>query len=155
MFMAQAFNGAPSPEMTGGLLLFVVLGGCVIWLFARWLMDAPVYPDPWDQQVAEGLDNADATPLCHRCLSPHDRLTNFCPRCGAPVGEYTNWLPYPYLFSVGHTMRIGTAGAYRRSAVTILGFFLLAVAEYAIFAPVYWFMLIRRLPRHEPQVMAP
>lgn len=152
MFIAQGFNGIPSPEMTGGLLLFVVLGGCVIWLFVRWLMDGPIRPDPWDQQVAEDLDKADATPLCHRCLLPHDSLTNFCPRCGAPVGEYTNLLPYPYLFSIGHTMRIGTAGEYRRSPLTIVGFFLLAIAEYAFFAPVYWFMFIRRLNQPEPPV---
>jgi hypothetical protein len=102
--------------------------------------------------VAEDVEKDEAMPLCHRCLSPHDPLRNFCAQCGAPVGEYTNWLPYPYLFSIGHTMRIGTAGEYRRSAFIIFGFFLLAFAEYAFFAPVYWFIFVRRLRRPEPPI---
>jgi hypothetical protein len=150
MLTTQAFNGSPSPESAAGLLGLLALVACGIWLFVRWLKDGPATPDPWDQDVAEALEKEQAGPLCHRCLSPHDDRANFCATCGAPVGIYTNWLPYPYLFSIGHTMRIGTSGEFRRSPLTIAGFFLLGLAEYTIFAPVYWFVFIRGLCRPLP-----
>ncbi len=150
---AHNMNGVPNPEITAVLLAFVV-GGCGIWLLIRWFRQGPTNPDPWDRQVEEDLNNDRATPLCHRCLLPHDPLTNFCAQCGAPVGEYTNLLPYPCLFSIGHTMRIGASGEYRRSALTIFGFFLLSLAEYAMFAPVYWFVFLRNLRRPNPPIVS-
>ena len=147
MLTTQASLGGPSPESTAALVAVLGLGICGIWLFVRWLKDGPVAPDPWDEDVKEALQKDEASPLCHRCLSPHDGRANFCATCGAPVGIYTNWLPYPYLFSIGHTMRIGTSGEFRRSPLIILGFFLLGLAEYTIFAPVYWFAFLRGL-RH-------
>lgn len=136
------------------MLALIVFGGCGIWLFVRWVKASPANPDPWDKQVTVDLDEEAATPLCHRCLSPHDNLTNFCRECGAPVGTYTNWLPFPYLFSIGHTMRIGTSGEYRRTALTVFGFLLLSVAEYAFFAPIYWFMFAcgQKESKHSPSV---
>jgi hypothetical protein len=153
MLASLAGGGAQSPEMIIGSLAVVVLVCFGIWRFVHWLMDGPPGPDPWDQQVAEELRQDDATPLCHRCLTPHDQRTDFCPQCGAPVGDYTNWLPYPYLFSVGHTLRIGTTGEYRHSPLTVSGFFLLAVAEYTLFAPIYWFVVLRGLRRPLPPPM--
>jgi hypothetical protein len=150
MLTTQAFNGSPSPESITGIWGLLGLGTCAIWLFVRWLKDGPATPDPWDHDVTEALQKEEASPLCHRCLSPHDDRANFCATCGAPVGVYTNWLPYPYLFSIGHTMRIGTSGEFRRSPLTIAGFFLLGLAEYTIFAPVYWFVFIRGLCRPLP-----
>jgi len=150
MLTTQAFNGVQSPESITAIWALLGLGACGIWLLIRWLKDGPVTPDPWDHDVTEALQKEEASPLCHRCLSPHDDRANFCATCGAPVGAYTNWLPYPYLFSIGHTMRIGTSGEFRRSPLTIVGFFLFALAEYTIFAPVYWLMFIRGLRRSLP-----
>ena len=65
------------------------------------------------------------------------------------MGTYTNWLPFPYLFSVGDLLRLGTAGEFKRSRVNAAGFLLLSVAEYSIFAPIYWFLFLRRW-RHAP-----
>jgi len=53
---------------------------------------------------------------------------------------------YPTLISsIGHTLRIGASGDFRRSPLTIAGFFCLGIVEYALFAPVYWFMLLKGL----------
>jgi hypothetical protein len=59
-------------------------------------------------------------------------------------------LPFPYLFSIGHTLRIGTDGRFKRSPLTITGFLLVGLAEYALFAPVYWFVFLKRLLHPPP-----
>lgn len=124
------------------LVGFLAIAGLVCYFLVRylkrWLSRPPLLPDPWDDQVSADLAAGKGAPICHRCLVPHDPLINFCSACGAPVGQYTNWMPYPYLFTVGHTLRIGTSGTFRRSPLTIGGFILLAFAEYAMFAPIYW-----------------
>ena len=130
--------------------------GVVCFFFVSCLkawLSRPLPPDPWDEQVSADLAEGNGTPICHRCLTPHDPLANFCADCGAPVGEYTNWLPYPYLFSIGHTLRIGTSGTFRRSPLIIAGFILLAVVEYAVFAPFYWlrfFLNLANRPHSAP-----
>jgi len=136
------------PAMVVGILGIAILVCFVLWRFIRWLFSGPPRPDPWSDEVAAEVAKDDAVPLCHRCLAPHDSHVDFCPDCGAPVGPYTNWLPYPYLFSIGHTLRIGASGDFRRSPLTIAGFFCLGIAEYALFAPVYWFMLLKGLSAH-------
>jgi len=138
---------ATSPEWTIGFLGVIALAGYGIWGFVRWLLSGPVSPDPWDEQVTAEVAKEEATPLCHRCLLPHEVSADFCSHCGATVGQYTNWLPYPYLFSVGHTLRIGTIGNFRHSPLTIGGFLLLGLAEYALFSPIYWFVFLRNLSR--------
>jgi hypothetical protein len=47
------------------------------------------------------------------------------------------------------TLRIGASGDYKRSPLTIAGFFCLGIAEYELFAPVYWFMLLKGLSAHD------
>jgi hypothetical protein len=54
-------------------------------------------------------------------------------------------MPFPCLFSLGHVLRIGTAGTFKRSRFLIAGFVLFAIAEYAVLAPVYWFMLLKNV----------
>ncbi len=133
------------PTTVVGVLGIAILLCLVLWRLFRWLFSGPPQPDPWSEEVAAEIAKDDAVPLCHRCLAPHDSQVDFCPDCGAPVGPYTNWLPYPYLFSIGHTLRIGASGDFRRSPLTIAGFLLLGMVEYALFAPVYWFMLLKGL----------
>ncbi len=128
----------------GGILLVFVF----VWMLIRWIQTAPKSPDPWDAAVEDSVESGDAVPICHRCLSPHNPQADFCPECGAPVGTYTNYLPFPYLFSIGHTLRIGTEGNYKHSFLTIFGFMFFAIVEYGLFAPVYWFMFLRRLVRN-------
>ena len=132
--------------------IWAVAGLCCygIWVLMRRLFAGPRSPDPWDEAVAAEIEEKDATPLCHRCLTPHGTLANFCPECGATVGKYTNWLPYPYIFSVGHTLRIGTSGEFKRSPLTVIGFFVFSLLEYTVFAPIYWVMFLLNLRKARP-----
>jgi hypothetical protein len=155
-FLGRISLGGSDPELLIGILGIAVLIGGGIWGLVRWVRRAATSPDPWDRSITEQLEQEQAVQLCHRCLAAQEESADFCPACGAPVGQYTNWLPYPYLFSIGHTLRIGTSGEYRRTRLTVLGFFLLGLAEYAVFAPVYWFMVLRRLVKpHSPTTTTP
>ena len=155
IMLAQLNHGASEPELRVGILAVAVLFCFGVWAFQRWLRKAPTHPDPWDETVTAEMENEEATPLCHRCLTPHDAAAEFCPTCGVCVGQYTNWLPYPYLFSMGHTLRIGTNGDFRRSPLTIVGFLIFGAVEYALLAPIYWFMFLRKLfEDHQPEAPA-
>lgn len=138
------------PDLEVGILALTLLSCCAIWMFFRWFLTGPAPPDPWNEQVTREVESGETRPICHRCLTPHDVMVDFCPECGAPVGDYTNLLPFPYLFSIGHTLRIGTAGEFRRSPLTIAGFILLGIAEYTLFAPVYWLVFLWRLFHRQP-----
>ncbi len=133
------------PATRVGVLAITIVLCIGLWMLIRWLFSGSPRPDPWSDDVAAEIAKDDAVPLCHRCLAPHDSWVDFCPDCGAPVGPYTNWLPYPYLFSIGHTLRIGASGDFRRSPLTIAGFLCLGIAEYALFAPIYWIVLLKGL----------
>ena len=139
----QIGSGMSEPEKLVGIWAVLVLLGLVVWRSVKWFLETKPAPDPWDETVAAAIEKEDAVPLCHHCLCPHSEDTDFCPECGTPVGKYTNWLPFPQLFSVGHVLRIGTFGSFKRSPLTVAGFWIFGLAEYAIFAPVYWFMLFR------------
>ena len=148
ILIAQSNNLPEDPATRGGILAIVILLCIGLWRLIRWLLSGTPLPDPWSDEVAAEIAKDDAVPLCHRCLAPHESSVDFCPDCGAPVGPYTNLLPYPYLFSIGHTLRIGASGDFRRSPLTIAGFFCLGIVEYALFAPVYWFILLKGLSSH-------
>jgi hypothetical protein len=62
--------------------------------------------------------------------------------------------PYLYLFSLGEVLREGTSGRVRKSWLTVAGYVILSLAEYVIFAPIYWFFLFRNLSRKEEQQTA-
>ena len=150
--LAQLSPGRSHPEIMIGIIALLGLLFAAIRAFARWLAQGPEAPDPWDKEISEAIKKDDTMALCHRCLVPHDPEIDFCPECGAAVGQYTNWLPFPQLFSVGHLLRIGTAGEFKHTPLVIFGFFLLGVAEYMIFAPVYWFVFFKNLPLAAPPV---
>lgn len=144
--MAANVTWGLSPETTIGFVGALALAVAAIYGFMRWFLSGPAQPDPWDAQIADAISEPGVQPLCHRCLTPNDPEADFCSECGATIGQYTNWLPYPYIFSLGHTLRIGTAGEFRRSPLTVFGFLLLPLAEYAIFAPIYWIIFLLHLP---------
>jgi hypothetical protein len=141
--LGQISFGTSEPEKLVGFLAVLGLLGVAAWRGVRWLLRAQPPADPWDAQVAADIAKSDAIPLCHHCLAPHSEAADFCPECGATVGQYTNWLPYPQLFSIGHVLRIGTFGNFKRSPLTVVGFWFFGFAEYTLFAPIYWFMLLR------------
>ena len=143
------FAASPAEQTVGGMAIAgLVIAG--LWAAAKWLVSGPRPPEPWDAQVEQELARQDATPICHRCLTPHHPSVDFCPECGAAVGQYTNWLPFPQLFSVGHALRIGTAGEFKHTPLIIIGFFMLGIAEYMMFAPIYWFVFFMNLSQPQP-----
>jgi len=158
ILFGQLSHGNSDQELLVGILMVAALVGCC-WVLVQWVRRGPTRPDPWDASIASEIERNESAPLCHRCLTAHDSAADFCPVCGVTVGQYTNLLPYPYLFSVGHTLRIGTSGEYKRSPLTVCGFFLISLAEYTLFAPLYWVLLLWRLgnPREhtEPQGQSP
>jgi hypothetical protein len=141
-------HGPGDPDLLVGILAVTALLSWGVWMLMNHVRSGPAPPDPWDKSIAVEIGKEDATPLCHRCLTAHDSSTDFCPACGAAVGRYTNWLPYPQLFSIGHALRIGSSGEFRRSPLIVFGFFLFSLAEYSLFAPVYWILMLRSLGKH-------
>ena len=148
--MFEVITKASNGELLVALITIIVLSLYAFVRLLKRLTSGPVSPEPWDQETAAKLDDVSTKVLCHRCLVPNEPLADFCENCGAPVGKYTNYLPFPYLFSLGHTLRVGADGEYKRSPITTLGYFLLALGEYTIFAPVYWYWLFRRMPGKTP-----
>lgn len=152
MILAALFgHGNSDPELVVGILAVTTLACFGLWALVKRMLLEPAPPDPWDSDVATEIRMEGATQLCHRCLTAHDSAADFCPACGAPVGQYTNWLPYPYLFSVGHALRIGTSGEFRRSPLTVFGFMLFSLVEYTLFAPIYWVLMLRKLGKAPEQ----
>jgi hypothetical protein len=139
------------PTMIVGMIGLTLLTVGFFWVLFRWLTRGPLSADPWDVEVSEAMEADDATPICHRCLERHLDGLDFCPNCGAAVGHYTNYLPFPRLFSLGHELRIGTCGEYKRSRLNIFGFILLSLAEYFVVAPLYWVLMWRALRRKEAE----
>jgi hypothetical protein len=120
------------PDMQVARLAILALCCAGGWFLFRQLGKRASTPDPWDAQVAAEIEDDNATPLCHHCLTPHSPAVDFCHKCGAGVGQYTNLLPFPYLFSLGHTLRIGTCENFKRTPLTMAGFFVFGLAEYSI-----------------------
>jgi hypothetical protein len=146
IIIAQLSRYAADRETQAGWLAAFALALCFAWVLYQWFLRGPPQPDPWDDQVAVEMNAESAVPLCHRCLEPHDLLVNFCPQCGAPVGQYTNLLPYPYLFSLGHTLRLGASGEFKRSPGNLVALMLMGLVEYSFLAPFYWFRLLNPFP---------
>src|SRR5436190_1733738 len=117
------------PNHRVGLVAILALAVVAGVRLLKQLQRPPARPDPWSDEIAAAVATEDCPPICHRCLTPHNLEVYFCPECGAPVGTYTNWLPFPYLFSLGHTLRIGTSDTFKRSPLVIGGFFILSLAE--------------------------
>lgn len=134
-------------EWTVGLAGAAIVAGYFLWRLWRYWVRLPVTPDPWGQEIAQALESPQASPVCPHCQCPHEPNRWFCPECGRAVGEYNNLNPYLYLFSLGEVLREGTSGRVRRSWLTVTGYILLSLVEYAVFAPVYWFFLFRNLAR--------
>lgn len=151
----QISSGTNESDRLVVLLAIAILLGLAIWRCVKWMLAAKPGPDPWDETTAAELKRDEAVPLCHHCLSPHDASTEFCHECGTPVGQYTNWLPFPQLLSIGHVLRTGTSGDFKRTPLTILGFMAFSCVQYALFAPIYWIVFLRRLFRQPHPEQSP
>jgi hypothetical protein len=135
-------------------LLLLVVAVVLIKYLILWFQTSACKPDPWGKDVDDAVHQSNAAPLCYRCLSPHDEDCCFCPECGSATGLYNNLNPYLYIFSLGEMLRLGVSGPIKRNVTTILGYLLLSLSEYLIFAPLYWFFLFRNLLRLRHEVPA-
>jgi hypothetical protein len=136
-----------TPEQT--IVFFVVLGIVVVGLFRffRWLFSGPLTPDPWGPALTEAVDLAESEPVCHRCLTEHSNLAHFCPNCGAAVGDYNNVMPFEHVFSEGEVFRNGTTLKTPPTFLRVTGYFVLSLGSYFVFAPIYWFFLLKNFSR--------
>lgn len=147
----QIGSGTSEPDRLVVILAIAALLGLAVWRGVKWILAIKPTPDPWDETTAAQLQQDEAAPLCHHCLAPQDASTDFCRECGTPVGPYTNWLPFPQLFSIGHVLRTGTSGDFKRTPLTILGFLIFSFEQYLLFAPIYWIVFLRRILGQRPQ----
>ena len=133
------------------LAVLVILGVCALAIYrvVLWIMDAPCSQDPWDHEVEEAISRDEAVPLCHHCLTPQEHLGWFCPECGATVGPYCNYMPYVYVFSQGEIFRAGVTERLRARPLVVVGYVLVSLGMYVIFAPIYWFFLFKNLRRND------
>jgi hypothetical protein len=146
---------ATTPEETVATFALVGLGLVLIIFFLRWVLAGPAKPDPWDESISAQLQSPDATARCHRCVTPHADHLHFCPNCGVAVGDYNNLLPFEQLFSEGEVFRNGTTQRLRPTPLLIAGYILLSAAAYTLFAPFYWFFLLRNMRRQSIAPLGP
>ena len=135
--------------MTIGAL--IILGAVVLVAIALavWIFSGDsLSPDPWGPEIEQLIQDPATEPLCHRCLTPQSPIGWFWPECGTGVGPYNNYMPFVYTFSVGEVLRAGVLDHVRRSPVVVLGY-LMCSANYAVFAPIYWYYLFSNFRRHK------
>jgi ribosomal protein L40E len=131
----------------GGLVL------AALWRFIVWIREAPTTPDPWDAETEQKLSEPEAVEVCPRCFSEQPPTAWFCARCGSAVGPYNNLMPYVQIFSEGEVFRNGTSGRFRNRPLILIGYFLVTLGTYPLFAPIYWFSLLLnwKRPSGEPE----
>jgi hypothetical protein len=135
------------PNLVVGEFGLGALAVAALWCLIVWVRNAPFTPDPWSVEIEESLQQADATPICHRCLTPHQADARFCGHCGSAVGTYNNWMPYVDIFSQGEVFRNGVTDKLRVGPLTIIGYLIYSLGNYLIFAPIYWFFFFKNLKR--------
>lgn len=104
----------------------------------------PGMPDPWDASLDASVRARDAVPLCLSCLRPQDGHYWFCPNCGFPAGNYAATMPFVYVYLEGEFWRRGVSGPPERGIGRHIFLTLYSAAAYGLFAPVYWFWMIRK-----------
>ncbi|HUB88027.1 MAG TPA: hypothetical protein VMB22_09065 [Verrucomicrobiae bacterium] len=134
----------------------LAVAGLAVAAFIRlifWVRDAPVTPDPWDEETQKKLSEPDAVEVCPHCLTEQSPTAWFCPRCGRAVGPYNNLMPYVMVFSQGEVLRNGTSGRLPRSPLIVIGYLLISVTMFPLFVPFYLFSLFLNWnrPASEPE----
>jgi hypothetical protein len=104
----------------------------------------PIYPDPWPAEIDAAIRAPAAVPLCVNCLSPQSGHRWLCAQCACPVGDFAPLMPNLQPFCIGHIMRRGVIGPPDRRCGVNVFLCVMAFHQYAVFAPVYWFWLVRK-----------
>jgi hypothetical protein len=120
----------------GGLML------AALWRLVVWIRDAPVTPDPWDAETEQIISEPAAQEICPHCSTPQPPDAWFCQGCGRAVGPYNNLMPFLQVFSEGEVFRNGTSGQFRNRPLIFLGYFLMTLGIFPIFAPIYLLSLL-------------
>ncbi len=107
-------------------------------------MGAVRQPDPWPAEFDAAVRDPAAVPLCLNCLCPQKRHVWFCPVCGFPTGDYVATMPYLTAFLDGECFRKGVMGPPERRTGVLVFPVVYSTASYGIFAPLYWFWMVRR-----------
>jgi len=128
------------------IIAFVALAASITCMVVRWVWEraSKTSPDPWPYEIDRAVKAKDAIPVCVNCLYPQIDRDWFCPHCGFPTGDYVAVMPYLQIFVVGEALRKGVIGPPERRIGVQAFLIVFAVAEYAFFAPVYWFWMLRR-----------
>jgi hypothetical protein len=137
-----------NPEIIGCLGV-IAIAGCSIFRWCR--REIPLSPDPWGPEIDRIVRDPETPALCPRCLTPQTSSAWFCPECGSAVGPYNNYMPFVNIFSEGEVLRSGVTDHVRPSIPIVLGYLLLSLGTYYVFAPLYWFQLFRNLKRQHNQ----
>jgi len=96
----------------------------------------------------------DAAPVCHRCFREQKPGAMFCPECGTAVGPYNNLMPLERIASLGEVARSGVGPEARFTPMRLVGYILLGLTQYMIFAPLYFYRLYRNYRRMNPEPSA-
>ncbi len=108
-------------------------------------------PDPWPEDMDVAVREDDALPVCHHCATPFEDQGWFCPSCGAAVGPYNNVMPYIRIFSQGEALRSGVGPEAHFTPYRAVAYMAIGLAEFGLFAPVYYFRLYRNYRRLQKQ----
>ena len=141
-----------NPEHLIGVIGLAVLVVALVWRFFVWIAQMPKPPDPWDNEIEKAVHEPEAVEVCHRCFDPVSPGSWFCKRCGCSVGPYNNVMPFLNVFSQGEVLRNGTNDKLPQNALIVVGYLLVSLSMYFVFAPVYWVLLFRNLRRQKELV---
>ena len=135
----------------------LALGGLLIasaWRLIVWVRDAPVTPDPWDAEVEKKINEPETPEICPHCSAPQPSTAWFCQQCGRAVGPYNNMMPFVQVFSEGEVFRNGASPHLRKRPFILLGYFLIIVGTFPLFAPINLLSLLLNWndPPDEPKL---
>src|ERR1035437_1843876 len=125
----------------GGLML------AGLWRLIAWVRDAPTTPDPWSTDVEQKMSEPESVEVCHRCFTEQPDNAWFCAHCGSAVGPYNNCMPWVCIFSQGEVFRNGVDSKLPANSLTIFGSLFYSLANYTIFAPIYWIYFLKNQRR--------
>lgn len=119
--------------------------------FKGWWLKTP--PNPWPEELDEEVARNSSKMICPRCSTPQSDRAWFCPKCGAAVGPYNNTMPFLNIFSTGEMLRAGTGSRLKKSHLITVGYFMIGLTQYLVFAPffLYRFFKNRNRPISEAQ----
>lgn len=135
------------PEMVVAAVATTVIALYALWRLGQWFFGGQASPNPWDDQVEQSIQEPDATPICRRCLEPYEESARYCSHCGLPVDSLVPLSPFHQVFAIGDVLLTGTQRKFPVNYVTVTGYVLFSTVQYLVFAPLYWFWLLRNVRR--------